>query len=102
LQILARHGVIQAGTEIEVVPDALPPNHASLGPNIFRAKIIDPNVRASVVWLNDNAAYSPTKLTGKLGEEHGMKWLRNNIFVHWRIVGHANSMWDEAEGLSQQ
>ena len=102
LQVLARHGVLQEGTEIEVVSDALPAIHTASNANIFRARIADLSVRASIVWLHDNAAYSPTSLTGKLREEHGLKWLRNNIFVHWKVVGHEASMWDEAEGLTNK
>jgi hypothetical protein len=101
LQLLARHDIIKEGVEIEIVPEARPDGHESLSPNLFKAKIIDPSVRASVLWLHDNAVYSPTKLTNKLLEEHGLKWLRNNIFVHWRIVGHGSSMWDQAEQLAE-
>jgi hypothetical protein len=101
LQVLARHGMIKEGTEVEVVPVARPEGHEALPRELFRAKIIDLSARASVVWLHDNVAYSPTKLTNKLAEEHGLKWLRNNIFVHWRIVGHEASMWDEAESLAE-
>jgi hypothetical protein len=97
LSILARTGAIQSGSEIEVVPEALPSDAATRGPNIFRARIGDLEVRDSIIWLHDGKPYSLSALSNKLMSEHGFKWVRSNTFYHWRIIGHPKSMWDEAE-----
>ena len=102
LKVLARHGLIEMGTEIEVVPVALPTDGALQDPHVFRARIIDPAQRASVTWLADNNSYSLTQLTRKLAQEHGMQWLANNIALHWRIVGQTESLWNQAERLSRE
>jgi hypothetical protein len=101
LQALERHGVISAGTEIEIVPMALPKDAEKRDPRTFRAKIGDLSSRQSVLWQLDGQPYSASKLTQFLHSEHGITWLANNIFVHWRIVGDSKSMWDHAEALTR-
>ncbi len=101
LKVLARHGIIEAGTEIEIVPIALPVDHSTVEPNVFRARIADPTQRSSVTWLGDDNTYSLTQLTRKLTEEHGVRWLAHNIAKHWRIVGQTESLWNQAERLSR-
>ena len=102
LKVLARHGIIKPGTEIEVVPQALPSDWASQNSSIFRARIVDASRRASVVWLVDSNLYSLTQLTRKLSQEHGLQWLANNIALHWRIVEQKESLWDQAEKLARE
>jgi hypothetical protein len=102
LKILSKHGLIQKGTEIEIVPDALPTDNGAFDPAIFRARIVDPMRRESVVWPADNNAYSLSRLTYILADQHGMKWLANNIAIHWRIAGQKESMWQQAEHLAAQ
>lgn len=97
LSVLVRSGAVQTGTEIEVVPDARPDDAASRAVTVFRARVGDPNVRDSIIWIHDNNNYSLSNLTAKLSSEHGLQSLANNTFMHWRIVGHSSSMWDEAE-----
>jgi hypothetical protein len=97
MSILARTGAVQTGSEIEVVPEALPPDASNRGPNVFRARVGDLDVRDSIIWLHDGKPYSLSALSNKLMREHGFRWVRSNTFYHWRIVGHAKSMWDEAE-----
>lgn len=101
LHVLARHGLISAGSEIEVVPEALPSDASTKDGRIFRATIADLTSRESVVWQYDGKTYSPTALTKRLAAEHGLTWLANNIFIHWRVVGSAESMWDKAEQLTR-
>lgn len=99
LHALARHGVIAPGTEIEIVPKALPTNASASDSRIFKATIGDLAIRESVIWQFDGKRYSPTALTRHLAAEHGLVWLANNIFIHWRVVGSSESMWDNAEKL---
>ncbi len=99
LHALARHGIIAAGTEIEVVPKALPPSSNTTDPRIFKATIGDLASRESVIWQYDGKHYSPTALTRHLAAEHGLVWLANNIFIHWQVAGSSESMWDKAEQL---
>ncbi|HLL02073.1 MAG TPA: hypothetical protein VK539_15890 [Myxococcaceae bacterium] len=101
LQVLERHGVISAGTEIEIVPEALPKDGVQRDPKTFRATIGDLRSRSSVVWQLDGKPYSASKLTHLLRDEHGMTWLLNNIFTHWRVAGESKSMWDHAESLTR-
>jgi hypothetical protein len=101
LHVLARHGVIASGSEIEVVPEALPLDANTRDAKIFRATIGDLASRASVIWQHDGNTYSPTALTKRLAENHGITWLANNIFIHWRVVGSAESMWEKAEQLTR-
>lgn len=101
LNALARHGLIKVGTEIEVVPLALPKDAAKRDPRMFRARIVDLESRESVQWLFDEQSYSASKLSHRLRDEFGLTWLANNIFVHWRVVGETQSMWDRAEALTR-
>jgi hypothetical protein len=102
LKVLQRHGVIQAGTEIEVVPQAPPADGPQQGHNAFRASIGDLSVRASIIWLHDNNAYSLTQLTSILAQDHGLTWFGTKTAVHWRVAGHSVSLWEEAERLLQE
>jgi hypothetical protein len=101
LHVLARHGLVSSGTEIEVVPEALPSNASSMDTRVFKATIFDLSSRESVTWQIDGKHYSPTALTRRLATEHGLIWRANNIFIHWRIVGSAESMWEKAEQLTR-
>ena len=99
--MLARSGIVKEGTEIEIVPKALPADAGNRDPRTFRATIGDVESRDSVLWSIDGKAYSASRLSHKLKDEQGMTWLANNIFVHWRIVGETLSMWDRAEALTR-
>jgi hypothetical protein len=101
LKVLARHNVIQEGSEIEVIPEARPENADELDPKIFRARIEDVYRRKSVVWLHDDTAYALTNLTCKLEAEHGVQWVDGKTAGNWRIVGHTDTIWDEAEHFRQ-
>lgn len=102
LSILVRNGAVQTGTEIEVVPEARPDDAATRPANVFKARVGNPNVRESIIWLHDNNNYSLSNLSSKLSTEQGFKWLASNTFMHWRIVGQAKSMWDQAEQIRAQ
>jgi hypothetical protein len=98
LPVLADHGVVGRGTVIEVVSEALPGDASSRDPRIFRARIDNPaGLRDSVIWEFDGNPYSLTELTYKLQNEYGVACLEHYIFKHWRIAGHAQSLWEEAE-----
>jgi hypothetical protein len=98
LPTLAEHGVVQQGTAIEVIPEALPPNSASQDSRVFRATISETaGLRNSIIWEYDRTPYSLTELTIKLQNEHGVACLEHYIFKHWRIAGHMESLWAEAE-----
>lgn len=101
LKALARHGVLQTGTEIEIVPDARPEGSAATESSLFRAKIGDLSRKQSVIWLHDNAVYALTNLTWKLSEEHGVQQPQGKIAPYWRIVGHTENLWNEAERLGR-
>lgn len=95
---LADHGVVKKGTAIEVVPDALPDDARTRDPRVFKARIDNvAGLRGSVIWERDGQRYSLTELTQKLWEDFGVACLEHYIFKHWRIVGHIDSMWVEAE-----
>lgn len=102
LSVLVRNGAVQTGTEIEVVPEARPDDAAARPANVFNARVGNPNVRESIIWLHDNNNYSLSNLSTKLSTEQGFKWLASNTFMHWRIVGQAESMWDQAEQIRAQ
>ncbi len=101
LPVLARHGLVKEGTEIELVQLALPEGADKMDPRLFRARIVDIESRESVQWLFDQEHYSASKLSHMLRDEHGIKWLANNIFIHWRIAGDTESMWNRAEALTR-
>jgi hypothetical protein len=101
LHVLTRHNKIGADTQIEVVPAARPVNWSKGDQKIFRARIGDLTRRESLVWEHDATAYSPTQLTRHLAANHGLVWLANNIFIHWRICGDDESMWNRAEELTR-
>ena len=101
LHALARHGLIANGSNLEIIPEALPSDAATRDPRTYLATVSDLTVRESIVWQLDGKAYSPTALTKRLAAEHGMSWLANNIFMHWRIAGTNESMWDKAESLTR-
>lgn len=102
LTALVRKGAIQAGTEIEVVPEARPPDGAQRPANVFRARVGNPELRESIIWNQDNQPYSLSNLSNKLSREQGFKWFVSNTFKHWRVVGHERSMWDEAEEIRSE
>jgi hypothetical protein len=98
LPVLADNEVVVRGTIIEVIPDAIPTDWAVQEPGVFRARIENPaGLRESVVWELDGQPHSLTDLTHKLQNEYGVACLEHYIFKHWRIVGHEESLWDEAE-----
>jgi hypothetical protein len=101
LSALSREGLIKHGTEIEIVPSALPPDAARRDSRTFRARVVDPESRESVEWLLDGQRYSASRLSHLLRDQHGVVWITNNVFVHWRIVGDKGSMWDRAEALTR-
>jgi serine/threonine protein kinase len=100
LKVLRRHGQLSEGTEIEVMPDAIPDASTVQNSNLFRARIGDPDAKKSVVWANDGNAYSLTELSIKL-EEYGLCWVRPKTYELWRIAGQTESMWEQAERLRQ-
>jgi tetratricopeptide (TPR) repeat protein len=102
LKVLARHGIIQEGSEIEVIPESRPEGAANQDQTLFRARIGNVSRRQSVVWLHDNNAYSLTKLTVKLESEHGLRWADGKTAGNWRVVGHTGSLWQEASRLLEQ
>jgi serine/threonine protein kinase len=98
LRVLQRHGLLHTGTEIEVMPDAMPNDGVKRGQAIFRAKIGSLDSQKSVVWIHDGNAYSLTELSVKL-EQHGLSWVRPKTFELWRVVGQTESMWVQADKL---
>lgn len=99
LHVLMRHNLVTMGTALEIVPDARPSDFPARDPKVFRATAGQLSRRESMIWEHDGAAYSLTRLTQRLAQEHGLQWLVNNIYVHWRICGDSKSMWDRAEEL---
>jgi hypothetical protein len=102
LKVLFRHGRIRAGAVIEPLPQALPPDGVYSDPTRFRVQIVNPPNR-EVVWLADGKKYSSlSSLTQLLSAEHGLRRFKARCFALWRIIGHTDSMWDEAEQCAQQ
>jgi hypothetical protein len=95
---LAGQNVIQVGTVLEVMPQALPPGADNTDPR-FRARIVDLRGRQdSVEWEFDRQRYSLTELTNLLAARLGVTWPWGYYtFRDWRRVGHTASLWDEAE-----
>lgn len=102
LPVLASNGVISRGTQIEIVPEAMPADLSVRDPDLYRATIDNPEgLKESILWAYDKQLYSLTELTVMLWEDHGIEWIRNFIFVHWRRVGATESLWDEAERFAR-
>ena len=103
LAILATKGIVAAGTVLEVIPDALPPDAASRDPRAFRARVNDPaSARGSLVWEFDGKPYSPTELTCKLWREFGLVATGPSYNSHWRIAGRNRSLWDESRAIAEE
>lgn len=100
IKVLFRHGNIQAGTEIEPMPQALPADGSDYDPKLFRVRLSNPPGR-DVVWLKDNKTYTLSKLSNIL-YEYGLQWFKKRTFELWRIVGEEESLWDKAERLLQE
>jgi serine/threonine protein kinase len=98
LQVLQRHGLLDVGTEIELMPDVMPSDSVKSDERISKAKIGVLGVRKSVIWLFDSETYSLTDLSVKL-EQHGLSWVRPKTYELWRIAGQSESMWELAEKL---
>jgi len=98
LRVLQRHGLLDEGTEIELMPDAMPNDGVTRDQAIFQAKIGSFDSQKSVVWIHDGNTYSLTELSVKL-EQHGLTWIRPKTFELWRIVGQTDSMWVQADKL---
>jgi hypothetical protein len=102
IPVLAENGLLAQGTVIEVMPEVRAEG-VPAGDARFRAQILNAQGGAGAVrWEHDGQAYSLTELTNMLWEEHGLglKW-PNYILKNWRIVGHNQSMWDEAEQFTR-
>jgi hypothetical protein len=103
IAVLAERGYLAAGALLEVVPSSLPPDAASRDPRAFRARVGEPaSPRRSLIWELDGRAYSPTELTCKLAREYGVgdRAAEPSYYSHWRVVGAARSLWDEARAES--
>lgn len=101
LKALARHGIVREGTEIEIVPEGRPEGSANMDANLFRARVGDLSRQKSILWLDDGNGYSLTNLTVKLCQEHGVRWVGTKTALNWRIVGHTENIWGEAERLGR-
>ena len=98
LRVLQRRGLLHTGTEIEVMPDAMPNDGVKRDQAIFRARIGSLDSQKSVVWIHDGNAYSLTELSVKL-EQHGLSWIIPKTFELRRISGQTESMWVQADKL---
>jgi hypothetical protein len=101
LKVLRRHGLVSTGTEIELLREAIPDDGLNRDPKLFRARIGNLDSRQSVIWAYDNNAYSLSELSIRL-EQHGLQWFRPKAFELWRVVGQAESMWEQADRLLRQ
>jgi hypothetical protein len=100
LAALARAKLLGAGTVLEVVPEALPPDAADRDPRAFRARVANPeSPRRPLVWELDGKTYSPTELTCRLWREHGVASLGTSYYSHWRVAGRGQSLWAEWQEL---
>ncbi len=103
LAILVTKGIVSAGTALEVIPEALPPDAASRDPRAFRARVSDPNdPRRSLVWEFDGRHYSPTELTCKLWREFGVIPTGSSYYSHWRVVGRNRSLWEDSRAVVEE
>ena len=100
LAALAARGLLSPGTDLEVVPAALPADAASRDARAYRARVGDPaSPRRSLVWEFDGQPYSPTELTCRLWREFGVVSLGPSYYSHWRVVGRERSLWEEWQSL---
>ena len=102
LKVLGRHGLVREGSEIEVIPEARPPDAGDRDPTLFRARIGNLSRRQSVVWLHDNSASSLTNLTSRLESEYGLRWADSKTAGNWRRVGQTATLWEEASRILGQ
>jgi hypothetical protein len=100
LNVLARHGLISTGSKLEIVPDARPGLEEE-DARVYKATVANVDARESIVWEFDGTAYSLTALTNRLVADNRLVRLANNTFMHWRIVGDTESMWQKAEQLAR-
>jgi hypothetical protein len=93
---LAKRQLIDVGTMLEVVPQAMPSKNRTSDVKAFRAKVVDPDSAKESIM--DGLLYSPTVLTAKLWTEMGVVGEPishyPSYFSYWRIVGHELSLWD--------
>ncbi len=99
LAILADRGIVQPGTVIELVPSIC----SSVAPggtgDRFRAVVVKPQGGSgSIRWAVDGQCYSAAALLAKLEKEDGVCSI-SIVYRNWRIVGHEESIWGEADSL---
>lgn len=98
LPVLARHGVIQQGTAIELMPAFRPADASRHEPQVFQACIEDPaGLQQSIRWAYDNQLYSLTELTLLLRDRYGATPNTGLYFSNWQRVGASESLHHEAE-----
>lgn len=102
LSVLARAGRIQLGTQVEVMPAALPDDAKQLDSRIFRAAVVDLDGRESLQWSFDGNRYSASGLNRIIRERYGLRRIASKTFGHWRIVGDGISMWELSERLLEE
>lgn len=98
LPVLARHGIIRKGTEIELMPAVRSPDAAQQDPRIFLATIEDTSgLQQSIRWAFDSQLYSLTELTLLLRDRYGATPNVSLYFSNWQRVGMTESLYHEAE-----
>jgi hypothetical protein len=99
LALLADRGLVQKGTLIELVPAICASHAAGSRGDRFRAEVVKPQGGPGALrWTVDGQCYSAQALLTKLIEEEGVGGVPI-VFRNWRIVGHTESIWAEANSL---
>jgi hypothetical protein len=98
LPVLAKHGVVRRGTEIELIPTVRPQDADQHDPLVFQASIDDlAGLQKSIRWTFDGQLYSLTELTKVLRNNYGATPDIGLYFSNWQRVGASESLYHEAE-----
>jgi hypothetical protein len=101
LAILADRGLVQPGTIIELVPSICGSVAARGTGDRFRAEVVNPQGGSGAIrWRGDGECYSAQALLTKLEQEYGVCGMPI-VYRNWRIVGHEESIWSEANSFEK-
>jgi hypothetical protein len=98
LPVLAEHGVVRRGTEIEMISSVRPPDADQHDPRAFRATVEDTRgLRQSIRWALDGKLYSLSSLTRVVQDRFGGSPDLGLYFSNWQRVGATETLHHEAE-----
>lgn len=96
LATLAECGVVKEGTIVELVPFTWPLVPLEGADALFKAVVVNPQGGEDALrWPMDGQRYSAQALLSKLEQDYGVCGIPI-VYRNWRIVGHEESIWREA------